>query len=191
MKTEAIERLIRSHEIDVERWAYLLESEKADLSLAIEARTELAAVEAERTSVVVELTRLFGPAKEHHGLTWFGSMIARIGETLTALEADNARKDGVLRYVITLGTGVGQLTHAIAHAEAALTSSPAGAFVSLEQLRLIHRIVKMQQSLLSYWHHRGDTNCEESITIAHRDVSIDSERLIYSLDAKIKEAEDA
>ena len=74
---------------------------------------------------------------------------------------------------------------------AALTGSRAGAFVSLEQLRLIHRIVKMQQSLLSYWHHRGDTNCEESITIAHRDVSIDSERLIYSLDAKIKEAEDA
>ena len=46
MTTEAIERLIGLHEEEVRRWADLLETE-ADLSLAIEARTELAALEAD------------------------------------------------------------------------------------------------------------------------------------------------
>ena len=95
------------------------------------------------------------------------------------LEADNARKDGVLRYVITLGTGVGQLTHAIAHAEAALTGSPAGAFVTLEDLRKIE------------WADENEiAGIEHCYCPACHGLEQDGHRADCWLAAKIKEAED-
>ena len=45
--------------------------------------TALAAKESEITSMRSELTRIFGTVKPHHGMTSFGSMLARIGTTLS------------------------------------------------------------------------------------------------------------
>jgi len=74
--------------------------------------------------------------KYSHGVI-SAEMLSVARAELADLGEDNARKDEALRYVIALGTGVGQLTHAIAHAEAAITGAPSGAFVTLEQLREI------------------------------------------------------
>ena len=57
MKTEKIEGLIGLHEDEARRWADLLETE-ADLSLAIEARAELAALEADNARMREALVTL-------------------------------------------------------------------------------------------------------------------------------------
>lgn len=61
---------------------------------------EVERLRAENTSMRVELARLFGETKEHHGMTWWACMLARIGERL----ADNERLREALQGV-TNGDG--------------------------------------------------------------------------------------
>jgi len=49
----------------------------------------------------------------------------------------------------------------------------------------ILNVVKMQRSLLSYWHSRGDTTCEDSISEAYRKVCIDAEKLIKWIEGRL------
>ena len=94
MKTEAIE-----HQIEVYRgYAATYPEGSAEREDCTEAadqmEDELEAIEAalaakksENGSMRSELTRLFGTVKPHHGMTWFGSMLAEIGKALAAKDA--------------------------------------------------------------------------------------------------------
>ena len=48
----------------------------------------------------------------------------------------------------------------------------------------ILRVVKMQRSLLAYWHHRG---CEDSISEEYDKVKVDSEKLIEWIEEQLGE----
>ena len=109
MTTEAIERLIGLHEDEARRWADLLETE-ADLSLAIEARTELAALEADN-------------ARMRGALSDWMKRHPVIPRSETAMDEAEWIADTELQR----------------KTESALTGAPAGAFVTRVQLREIER----------------------------------------------------
>jgi len=64
----------------------LLDNNNTYAREAARANDENKRLRSEIGSVKVELSRIFGEVRPHHGLTWFGAMLARIGETLANLQ---------------------------------------------------------------------------------------------------------
>ena len=132
----------------------------------------------------IEMGRVTGLPIPHRGAL----------EELAALEADNAAKDKALAKIKEYAGDVSEYMDEIVLKSTASYGDPSSltpdsrkVLVDVEKLSLIRRIVSMQESLLSYWHHRGDTTCEESVADAYRDVRSDAVLLLGWLAALLKD----
>jgi len=75
------------------------------------AEKELAESACSHKSLRTELATIFGPVKEHHGMSWNACMLARIGEELAKSEAAE-KKVRVLEGLVKWASGLAELAPA-------------------------------------------------------------------------------